>query len=175
MEVILPHHLNEKRLIHPFHRLCLGRDRKSKKQNNKNEVEYVKNEADIAIDGVLRGVMMNIWNIHYVSDSDQFLSVEYPRLNMIAAALKLVPSDRRFLVEGHVADVPSPSPVSNMELSMLRARRMVEALIQRGIARERFDIRGWGGTKPLGDNATEVGRRRNRRVEITVLKKGIFQ
>lgn len=135
----------------------------------------LKNEEDIAIDRIMRGVMLTIWNIHYVSDSDQFLSVEYPRLNMIAAALKLVPSDRRFLVEGHVADVPSPSPVSNMELSRLRARRMVDALVQRGIARERFVIQAWGGTKPLGDNATEVGRRRNRRVEITILKKGLFQ
>jgi outer membrane protein OmpA-like peptidoglycan-associated protein len=133
----------------------------------------LKDDEDIFVDEVLQGIMMTIMNIHYVPESDQILPSEYPRLDMIAAALKLVPSNRRFLVDGHVADVPSPSPVSNRELSAWRARRMIEALVQRGIAPERFLYRAWGGTKPLGDNATEAGRRLNRRVEITILKEGI--
>ncbi|GHU70817.1 hypothetical protein FACS189450_05870 [Spirochaetia bacterium] len=135
----------------------------------------LKDEEDIAIDEIMRGIMMTIWNIYYVPGSDQFLPVEYRRLDTIAAALRLVPINRHFLVEGHVADVPSTSPISNMELSMLRAQRMVEALVQRGIGRERFVYRAWGGARPLGSNTTEAGRRLNRRVEITVLKEGIYQ
>ncbi|GHU86714.1 hypothetical protein FACS189476_00430 [Spirochaetia bacterium] len=138
-----------------------------------NLKKAVKDDEDIAVDAVMQGIMMTIWNIHYVPDSDQFLPTEYSRLDWIAAALRLVPSNRHFLVEGHVADVPSP--VDNMELSFRRARRMIEALTQRGIAAERFVFRAWGGTKPLGDNATEAGRHLNRRVEITVLKEGIYQ
>jgi outer membrane protein OmpA-like peptidoglycan-associated protein len=135
--------------------------------------ETVKDDEDITVDEVVRGILMTIWNIHHVPDSDRILPAEYPRLDMIANALKLVPANRSFLVEGHVADVPSP--VENMDLSIRRAERMVEALVQRGIERERFVLRAWGGTKPLGDNTTEAGRRLNRRVGITILKEGLTE
>jgi outer membrane protein OmpA-like peptidoglycan-associated protein len=46
---------------------------------------------------------------------------------------------------------------------------MVEELTRRGIAANRFIYKGWGGTKPLGDNGNEEGRSLNRRVEITIL------
>jgi outer membrane protein OmpA-like peptidoglycan-associated protein len=132
--------------------------------------EAVKDDEDITVEAVLKGIMMTVWNIYYVPDSDRFLPSEYSRLDMIAHALRLVPSNRSFLVEGHVADVPTP--VDNMDLSYRRAQRIVDALVQRGIGRDRFVFRAWGGTKPLGDNATEEGRRLNRRVEITIGKKG---
>jgi outer membrane protein OmpA-like peptidoglycan-associated protein len=35
---------------------------------------------------------------------------------------------------------------------------------------ERIVVRGYGAEQPLGDNATEEGRRKNRRVEITILE-----
>jgi flagellar motor protein MotB len=35
---------------------------------------------------------------------------------------------------------------------------------------ERVMVRGRGAEQPLGDNDTEEGRRRNRRVEITILE-----
>jgi outer membrane protein OmpA-like peptidoglycan-associated protein len=133
--------------------------------------EALKEDEDIAIDAVMQGIMMTIWNIHYAPDSDRILPAEYPRLDTIANALKQIPLNRRFLVEGHVADVPSP--VDNMDLSLRRAQRMVDALVERGMGRDRFVYRASGGTKPLGDNSTEAGRRLNRRVEITVLKEGL--
>jgi outer membrane protein OmpA-like peptidoglycan-associated protein len=135
--------------------------------------EVLKDDEDITVDEVLRGIMVTIWNIYHVPDSDQFLPAEYSRLDMVAAALKLVPANRYILVEGHVADVPTP--VDNMDLSYRRAQRMVEALTQRGIPAERIVYRAWGGTRPLASNATEAGRRLNRRVEITVLKEGMYQ
>jgi outer membrane protein OmpA-like peptidoglycan-associated protein len=57
-----------------------------------------------------------------------------------------------------------------MELSLERAQRMIDELVRRGIPAERFMYKGWGGERPLGDNATEEGRRLNRRVEITILE-----
>jgi flagellar motor protein MotB len=57
-----------------------------------------------------------------------------------------------------------------MELSINRARRMIDELVRRGIPADRFVYKGWGGQKPLGDNASEDGRSANRRVEITVLE-----
>jgi outer membrane protein OmpA-like peptidoglycan-associated protein len=57
-----------------------------------------------------------------------------------------------------------------MELSIQRAKRMVDELVSRGIPASRFMYKGWGGTKPLADNTSETGRSRNRRVEITILE-----
>ena len=57
-----------------------------------------------------------------------------------------------------------------MELSIERAKRMVEELVSRGLGADRFIYKGWGGTRPIGDNATNAGRSLNRRVEITILE-----
>jgi outer membrane protein OmpA-like peptidoglycan-associated protein len=93
------------------------------------------------------------------------LPAERPRLDMIAGVLKETP-DRTFLVEGHTAAIGRPD--GEMELSVQRAKRMVDEMVSRGVPAERFIYKGWGGTKPLGDNANEEGRRLNRRVEITI-------
>jgi outer membrane protein OmpA-like peptidoglycan-associated protein len=47
---------------------------------------------------------------------------------------------------------------------------MVDELVNRGIKASRVIYKGWGGTKPVGDNSNEEGRRLNRRVEITILE-----
>jgi outer membrane protein OmpA-like peptidoglycan-associated protein len=70
-------------------------------------------------------------------------------------------------VEGHTAAVGKPS--GEQELSVARAKRIVEELGRRGIPAERFLYKGWGGTRPLSGNETEEGRAANRRVEITIL------
>jgi outer membrane protein OmpA-like peptidoglycan-associated protein len=46
---------------------------------------------------------------------------------------------------------------------------MIGELVSRGIGGDRFIYKGWGGEKPIADNATEEGKRLNRRVEITIL------
>jgi flagellar motor protein MotB len=57
-----------------------------------------------------------------------------------------------------------------MELSQMRAKRIVDEMILRGLASNRFIYKGWGGTRPIGDNSTDEGRLKNRRVEITILE-----
>ena len=116
---------------------------------------------------VTEGIRLTIRDIRFVPDSAEFLPAERPRLDLIAEALKQIP-ERTFLVEGHTASTGFPS--GEMNLSIERARRMVEELVRRGIAAERFIYKGWGGTRPVGDNATNEGRSANRRVEITILE-----
>jgi len=58
----------------------------------------------------------------------------------------------------------------NKELSVKRAesvRRWLQA--REGLQRTSFHVRGWGKTRPRATNRTEEGRRRNRRVEITIV------
>jgi len=124
-------------------------------------------DSGIDLVPVSEGIRLTIRDIRFVPDSAEFLPAERPRLDLIAEALKQIP-ERTFLVEGHTASTGFPS--GEMNLSIERARRMVEELVRRGIAAERFIYKGWGGTRPVGDNATNEGRSANRRVEITILE-----
>jgi outer membrane protein OmpA-like peptidoglycan-associated protein len=122
---------------------------------------------EIDIEPVQEGIRLTIKDIRFVSDSAEFLPAEKPRLDLIAEALKKIP-DRTFLVEGHTA--ATGRPAGEMELSIERAKRMVDELVKRGISAERFIYKGWGGLRPIGDNSTDSGRSVNRRVEITILE-----
>ncbi|MDR0562360.1 MAG: OmpA family protein [Spirochaetaceae bacterium] len=124
---------------------------------------------DSAIDlvPVPEGIRLTVKDIRFAPDSADFLPSEKPRLDLIAEALKQIP-DRSFLVEGHTA--ATGRPAGEMELSIERAKCMVDELVSRGISADRFIYKGWGGTRPIGDNSTSAGRSRNRRVEITILE-----
>jgi outer membrane protein OmpA-like peptidoglycan-associated protein len=125
-------------------------------------------DKDIELLSVPEGIRLVVKDIRFIPDSDEFLPEERPRLDIIADALKLAGSQQNFLVEGHTASLGKIS--GEMELSIRRAKRMVDELTKRGISANRFIYKGWGGTKPVGDNSNEEGRRLNRRVEITILE-----
>jgi outer membrane protein OmpA-like peptidoglycan-associated protein len=122
---------------------------------------------DIDVDSVPEGIRFRVKNLRFAPDSDQFLPEEQPRLDQLALSLKEIP-DRTIMVEGHTAAIGRSD--GEMELSLNRAKRMIDELVRRGIPADRFIYKGWGGQKPLGDNATEEGRSANRRVEITILE-----
>ncbi|MDR2784255.1 MAG: OmpA family protein [Treponema sp.] len=122
---------------------------------------------DVEVAETPEGVKLTIKDIRFIPDSDAFFPEEKDRLDAIAIALMRTP-DRVFMVEGHTAD--TGQPVLELDLSTRRAMRMIEELVKRGIPADRFLYKGWGGTKPVGDNGTESGRARNRRVEITILE-----
>ncbi|HYQ80558.1 MAG TPA: OmpA family protein [Anaeromyxobacteraceae bacterium] len=88
-------------------------------------------------------------------------------LDEIAAVLKAHAELKRIRVEGHTDNVGGQA--YNMDLSERRARSVVEALVPRGIARERLVPAGYGFSKPIASNATAFGRAKNRRVEFTIL------
>ena len=123
--------------------------------------------SDIDITPVSEGIRLSIKDIRFAPDSAEFLPAEKARLDLIAETLRNIP-DRTFLVEGHTA--ATGRPAAEAELSAERAKRMIDELVKRGIGADRFIYKGWGGTKPIGDNTTDAGRSLNRRVEITILE-----
>ena len=84
-------------------------------------------------------------------------------LGQIAQLLKQNPS-WMMAVEGHTDSTGTPS--ANAALSTDRARAVVAWLLKNGIEARRLSAVGLGDTKPVGDNATEEGRAKNRRVEL---------
>jgi outer membrane protein OmpA-like peptidoglycan-associated protein len=56
----------------------------------------------------------------------------------------------------------------NKDLSARRAAAVVKWLVARGVDSKRLVSVGHGVKQPLDDNATEAGRRKNRRVEFHI-------
>lgn len=71
-------------------------------------------------------------------------------------------------LSGHTDNVGSEE--YNMELSEKRAGSVAKYLMSKGINILRITVAGYGATRPISDNDTEEGRRRNRRVEIKFSK-----
>lgn len=93
-------------------------------------------------------------------------------LRPIGGMLKGLPNS--IIVEGHTDDVPISKAryKSNWELSAARADAVRRFLIDDvGIEESRFVMAAYGEYKPVGDNKTPEGRKRNRRIEITVIRR----
>lgn len=73
----------------------------------------------------------------------------------------------RMRIEGHTDNVGTT--VLNTTLSLRRAAAVEAWLVAHGVNRGRLTHEGYGDRRPVGDNATEDGRARNRRVELVKL------
>ena len=84
-------------------------------------------------------------------------------LDKVGASLANFP-DLKVEVAGHTDS--RGAHAMNTKLSQSRAETVREYLIGRGVAGSQLTARGYGPDKPIGDNATDSGRARNRRVEL---------
>ena len=114
-----------------------------------------------------KGVRLSVRDLKFVADSSQLLPQEKERLDAVAEVLKSVPGGT-FLIEGHTAAVGLAA--GEQQLSEERAQSVIKEMVKRGLKEEQFMFKGYGGTRPVGDNNTDAGRAANRRVEITILQ-----
>lgn len=152
---------------HPQKKKDSADEIQSKISAGKNSSSNSKSEKKVIVENTAAGIRLTMQNLNFKPDSAELLPGENERLDQIAQVLKEVP-DQMFLVEGHTASVGYEK--GEMKLSVERANSVANALIQRGISREKFICKGSGGTKPIADNSTQEGKAKNRRVEITILE-----
>lgn len=81
---------------------------------------------------------------------------------------------RRFLrahpeAAERTGDVDAQVAAYNRMISLRRARAVVDALAASGFDESRLSTRGFGASRPVADNDSAAGRRRNRRVEVLVI------
>lgn len=119
------------------------------------------------------GILFSI-DLKFYPDSDVLLPSEEERVGFVADKIKefLDLEGYTVLVEGHTADVGKP--VGQLNLSIDRARTLMNALIERGIDESLFTYKAYGGTMPIASNDTEEGRAQNRRVDITLRPKQTY-
>jgi len=59
--------------------------------------------------------------------------------------------------------------ISNMDLSVNRANAIVQQLKAEGVDAARISSQGFGDTKPVDTNESEIGKQKNRRIELKVV------
>jgi outer membrane protein OmpA-like peptidoglycan-associated protein len=122
----------------------------------------------LAIDQIERGVQIVLPStVLFETGKSSFnLAAAGPYLDRVASLLT-TKTDKLVAVEGHTdAD---GSDLLNQALSLARASAVAEALVQRGVPAARTQSAGFSFNRPVASNATDDGKRLNRRVELIVL------
>lgn len=106
--------------------------------------------------------------VHFDFGSAELRASADSVLGEVGRALARNP-DMEIRIEGHTDSIGGAS--YNDSLSLRRARAVRDHLVQSfdEIVPDRFEVQGFGESRPVADNATEEGRRRNRRVEFVVI------
>lgn len=89
-----------------------------------------------------------------------------PVLDRIAEVLRDCP-DVPMIVSGHTDSQGRDE--MNLALSETRAQSVVMALLDRRVLTSNLVAKGFGETRPVADNGSEVGREANRRIEFALL------
>ena len=123
---------------------------------------------NIELEPIEVGAEMDLYNIYYETDSFAILTESEPELQKLVSFLKNN-SGLKVEIQGHTDS--SGNPENNLELSKLRAKSVVDYLVENGIAITRLQSEGYGDTKPVATNETVDGRRLNRRTTIKIIAK----
>lgn len=102
-------------------------------------------------------------NIFFSTGSAILLPESFAALDKIVLLLKENPR-LKLTIEGHTDNQGTVS--SNQILSEKRARAVMNYLVSKGIDKLHLEAIGFGQTKPIAENSNEMGRAKNRRVEL---------
>jgi chemotaxis protein MotB len=134
---------------------------------NKFQVKNVAGETRVSFSDLMK-------QLRFESGEATITSEGHQVLDELIVYLKTAAGDRLIRVEGH-ADNMEIGPTlksryqTNWDLSKARAGGVLRYLIEKGgIDSAKLSSVGYGDTKPIAGNATEVGREKNRRVDIVL-------
>ena len=109
--------------------------------------------------------------ILFKSGTDQMLETSKYILHGLINIIKNV--DNSLIIEGHTDDIPvnKNSPFkSNWDLAYFRASTVTQYMISRGISPRRLSITSYGDQRPLAPQKTALARKKNRRIEISLVR-----
>ncbi len=118
---------------------------------------------------VARAVVDVKEKINFDTDGYSISASSLPVIDAIATIMLEHPDILKLEVGGHTDD--RGDDAYNLDLSQKRVDSVVAALTQRGVPASRLVAKGYGETKPIGDNKTAAGRDMNRRVEFNIVQR----
>lgn len=114
-----------------------------------------------------KGTKIQLKNVLFESGTADLLEKSYEQLDVLLAYLVTNPTVE-IIILGHTDNVGKEH--DNLTLSEERATIIGEYLINKGIFKERLQMKGFGENQPLVSNETNEGRKQNRRVEFMIYK-----
>ena len=108
-----------------------------------------------------------IQNIEFENNKSIIRKNSLPILQKVIDVLKEYP-EISIEIGGHTDSRGNAK--HNLLLSKKRAEAVMTFLSKNGIDKSRLKAKGYGITKPIADNTTEEGRKKNRRVEFKIIK-----
>ena len=111
--------------------------------------------------------------IQFEQDKAIIKPVSFELLDEIAGVIQSNAHIKKIRIEGHAS---SEGPDQhNLVLTDRRAKAVREYLIKKGVEADRLEAQGYGETKPVADDETDEGRKKNRRVEFNILEQELRQ
>jgi outer membrane protein OmpA-like peptidoglycan-associated protein len=127
-------------------------------------IRVAESETDVMYDALLKKGRWVSQGILFATGKAELQPESRPVLKEIASTMQKY-GDLKILIEGHTDNAGGAA--TNLALSDQRAAAVKAALVaQFGLDGARITTKGFGDTKPVGPNATALGRAQNRRVEI---------
>jgi len=116
-------------------------------------------------DKITSEVSSKSYQIKFETGSSVIKSDSYSLLDEILKSA-VVAEGLKVGVYGHTDNVGDAT--KNQVLSEERANSVKNYLLSKGLVESRVEVKGYGASKPIADNATAEGKAHNRRVEIVL-------
>lgn len=140
----------------------LEAEQRIREQFDTIESMFTREEARIAREG--NNLVLNLVGLTFDSGSAEVVSEHRELLEKVSRAASVFPR-AQLVVEGHTDSYGNDD--TNMVLSRDRAEAVSNYLSDEfGIQQFRISAVGYGETRPIANNETPQGRRRNRRIDI---------
>ena len=106
-------------------------------------------------------------NIFFEKSKSGLKKSSLVELNKVLKLLQITP-DLKIEISGHTDSDGNDD--FNLELSINRAKAVVNWLIENNISKDRLSFKGYGETKPLEENNSISNKAKNRRTELTIIE-----
>lgn len=136
-------------------------DKKSKDLEDRIEFDLINPNDSVEL---TIGKTFILRNIFFDFDQSVLLPASFSELEKLLVFLKN--SNKSITIFGHTDSIGTDK--YNLDLSVSRARAVVDWLIAKGIDPKRLSYEGFGSTQPLVENSSPENRALNRRVEFRI-------
>ncbi len=123
---------------------------------------------DFFLSPLEEGATFQLNNVLFERGTSSLVDSSYQELDKVIEMMMENP-ELRIEIGGHTDNQGDAR--LNLKLSEERVETVIGYLQGKGIEKKRMEGKGYGGTKPIASNRSEITRKLNRRVEFTVLEK----